>query len=100
MLNFAGATNCWSSTSLTGYGITFNNEWTVSVSLSYHQGFLQPASCTVQSLRAQTTGFTVVSANTPLVVVDGATEILEMTVRGPAYDYTGSLSLLATVSSP
>lgn len=99
-MNFAGATNCWSSVSLTGYGITFNNEWTVAVRFTYQQGFLQPSSCTIQGVRSQTTGLTVVSANTPLVVVNGATETLQLTVRGPDYDYAGSLSLLATVSSP
>jgi hypothetical protein len=99
-MNFAGATNCWASVSLTGYGITVGNEWTVSVRFSYQQGFLQPASCTIQTVRSQTPGLTVVSANAPLVVVNGATETLQLTVRGPDYDYTGSLSLLATVSSP
>ncbi len=97
-MNFAGATNCW--VSFHPGGVWGDNRWWADIRFTYQQGFLQPASCTVTNVRAQTSGFSIVSVNTPLVIVSGATETLHVVVQGPPTDYTGPLSLLAYVTSP
>jgi hypothetical protein len=98
-MNFAGATNCWASYQL-GIWTTGNDRLWTDIQFTYQQGLFQPSSCTLTGVRAQTSGFSIVSANTPLVVVSGATETLHVVVQGPSTDYTGPLSLLAMVTSP
>lgn len=98
-MNFAGATNCWTSFQ-PGIWTTGDDRFWTDLSFTYQEGLFEPSSCTLTGVRAQTFGFTVVSANTPLVVVSGATETLHVVVQGPTSDYSGPLSLLATVTSP
>jgi hypothetical protein len=97
-MNFSGAANCW--TSFHPSGVWGDDRWSSDIQFTYQQGLFEPASCTLTNVRAQTSGFGIVSVNTPLVVVSGATETLHIVVQGPSTDYTGPLSLIGTVTSP
>jgi hypothetical protein len=92
---------CWTSYT-TGYGITVNggSTYTDSVQLTYNGGLFQPASCTVQTVSIQTSGFSIVNVNTPLIIDAGGTQTLSITIQVPNADYTGAVNLVCTVSQP
>lgn len=101
-INFAfnGATNCWTSSTGTGdvvsAGQTIQTTWT----MSYNGGFLEPNSCTIQSVSVQTSGFSIQSTNTPLVVLAHGTQTLTVVLGTPGVAYTGVVTLDAQVTSP
>ena len=97
-LTYSG-NSCWQSWSGPAYGVTGDNVWDGQMSFQYDGGFLLPSSCTIQSIRVLTSGFSVDHANTPVVVVAGSTQTLTFRVHGPSYDYTGSVALEATVTT-
>jgi hypothetical protein len=98
--DFSGPSNCWGDMTGNGTVVTGGDQFTVTIKLSYTAGLLDPNSCTVQSESVGTSGFTYVSANTPLVVDSGSTQTLAVTVRAPVTNETVVLTLDGTVTSP
>ena len=99
-LNFAGATNCWSSSTGRGEVVPGGAQFTTTWTMSYTAGAFDPDRCTVQSVSVQTAGFSLVSSNTPLTVLSGGSQSLTMRIQAPNADFTGVLTLLLTVTSP
>jgi hypothetical protein len=97
---FSGASNCWGSISTAGLHVTGGQNFTVSVDLNYTAGLLDPSSCTVQSESVATSGFTFLSANTPLVVDTGGSSTLTVTCRAPETNETTVLTLDGVDTSP
>jgi hypothetical protein len=97
---FSGPSNCWGSMSTAGMTVASGSQFTVSVKLSYTAGLLDPDSCTVKSMAVGTTGFTIVTANTPLVVDSGSSQTLSVTLTAPNTNETVVLTLDGTVTSP
>ncbi len=99
-LQISPAGTCWTSGTYSGTtvlaGTSIYDSWT----FNYNAGLFQPNTCTIQSVSVSTAGFSLVSANTPLVVNDGGSQTLTVTVSTPSSAYTGVLALLLTVSSP
>ena len=76
-------------------------EFAVTVQLSYTgTPVVDPDSCTVQSASVSTSGFTYVSANTPLTVDSGATQTLSVSLDAPDTNETGALTIDASVTAP
>jgi hypothetical protein len=98
--DFSGASNCWGDANATGETVTGGDQFTVDIRLSYTAGLLDPDSCTVQSESVATSGFTFVSANTPLVVDSGTTETLSVNLIAPDQNTTLTLVLDGVDSSP
>jgi hypothetical protein len=98
--DFSGPSTCWGDMTGNGTVVTGGDQFTVTIKLSYTAGLLDPNSCTVQSESVGTSGFTYVSANTPLVVDSGSTQTLAVTVRAPVTNETVVLTLDGTVTSP
>lgn len=97
---FSGASNCWTSATGSGGVVAGGGQWTETDTLSYTAGFLQPSSCTVQSVSVATPGFSLVTANVPLVVDSGGSQTLSVTVTVPNTAYTGALSINVVDTSP
>jgi hypothetical protein len=97
---FSGPSNCWSSMTTSGQTVAGGAQFTVTIKLSYTAGLLDPDSCTVQSEAVSTAGFSVDSANTPLVVDSGSTQTLSVTLTAPNTNETVVLTLDGTVTSP
>ena len=97
---FSGPSNCWSSETTGGMTVASGAQFTVSVKLSYTAGLLDPDSCTVKSMAVGTTGFTIDTANTPLVVDSGSSQTLSVTLTAPNTNETVVLTLDGTVTSP
>lgn len=97
---FSGPSNCWSSMSSGGQTVAAGDQFTVTIKLSYTAGLLDPDSCTVKSETVATSGFTVDSANTPLVVDSGSSQWLSVTLTAPNTNETVVLTLDGTVTSP
>jgi hypothetical protein len=98
--DFSGPSNCWSSMSGPGVEVVGGDQFTVSITLNYTAGLLDPSTCTVQSESVGTSGFTYLSANTPLVVSSGGSQVLSVTVQAPDTNETVVLTLDGTVTSP
>ncbi len=77
-------------------GQSFSTSWT----LSYTKSLFGPASCTVQSVSMQTTGFSIVSSNTPLVVDSGGSQTLTIVIGTPSTSYTGTVTIDESVTAP
>ncbi len=99
-LQINGPSNCWSSSTETGGTVTAGTSFSDSWQFTYHQGFLQPVSCTIQSVSISTAGFSLVSSNAPLVVGNGATQTFTYTVQTPSAAYSGVMTVVLTVTSP
>jgi hypothetical protein len=97
---FSGPSNCWSQATTSGLSVASGAQFTVTVKLSYTAGLLDPDSCTVKSVAVATNGFTVDTANTPLVVDSGSTQTLSVTLTAPNTNETVVLTLDGTVTSP
>jgi hypothetical protein len=97
---FSGPSNCWSSMTTSGQTVAGGAQFTVTIKLSYTAGLLDPDSCTVTSEAVATTGFSVDSANTPLVVDSGSSQTLSVTLTAPNTNETVVLTLDGTVTSP
>jgi hypothetical protein len=98
--DFSGPSNCWGTMSGSGTSVTGGDQFTVTIQLSYTAGLLDPSTCTVQSVVVNTTGFTLVSSNTPLVVDSGGSQVLSVTLQAPKSSETTVLALDCTVTSP
>lgn len=99
-INFAGATNCWTSSTGSGEVVPGGAQFTTTWTLSYTAGAFDPDRCTVQSVSVQTVGFSLVNSNAPLTVLSGGTQSLTIRLQAPNADFTGVLTLLLTVTSP
>ncbi len=97
---FSGASNCWTTATTPGLSVAGGAQFTVSIRLNYTAGLLQPSTCTVQSVGVSTSGFSLVSANVPLVVASGGSATLSVTLRAPSTDQTEALTLDCQTSSP
>jgi hypothetical protein len=98
--DFSGPSNCWGSMTSSGLTVASGAQFTVSIKLSYTAGLLDPDSCTVKSVAVATTGFTIDTANTPLVVDSGSSQTLSVTLTAPTTNETVVLTLDGTVTSP
>jgi hypothetical protein len=98
--DFSGPSNCWGTMSGNGTSVPGGDRFTVTIRLSYTAGLLDPSTCTVQSITVNTSGFSFVSANTPLVVDSGGSQVLSVTVLAPKNSETTVLTLDGTVTSP
>lgn len=97
---FSGASNCWATATTPGLAVAGGAQFTVSIRLNYTAGLLDPSTCTVQSVGVSTSGFSLVSANVPLVVASGGSATLSVTLRAPTADQTEALTLDCQTSSP
>lgn len=97
---FSGASNCWTSATGAGGVVAAGGQWTETDTLSYTAGLFQPSSGTVQSVSVATQGFSIVTANVPLVVDSGGSQTLSVTVTVPSTSYTGALSVNVVDTSP
>jgi hypothetical protein len=96
-----GAPNCWTSPTIgPGHIVDGGAPLTTTWKYSYSAGSAEPSSCTIQSVTVQSAGFTLVSANTPLVVENNGTQTLTVTVKVPGFPFTGALSLGLSDTSP
>lgn len=96
---FNGA-NCWTSSTGNGGVLGINQQFTTTWTFSYNAPFLGSSTCTIQSVAIQTPGFSLVYANTPLVVHTGGSETASVEVQTPGSAFTGVLTIEATVTSP
>jgi hypothetical protein len=94
--DFTGSANCFNDTTSSGSVVSGGSNFTVSVAISFSGP--ASASCTVQGLTAGTSGFTVISSDTPLVVPSGSTQTLSAQVRAPGENETTVLTLRAAVN--
>lgn len=97
-ISFLGA-SCWNETNISGRSLNAGQEFNVSVALAYAPGPAEPSACEIGSAVAVTGGL-LVAANTPLLVENGSSQNLRLTLAAPPGSYTGVLSILLTDSWP
>jgi hypothetical protein len=95
----AEASTCWTSSSGTGGEVVAGQSYDTSWTFSYTKSLFGPDSCTIQSVSMQTNGFTIVSANTPLVVDSGGSQVLTIVIGTPSSAYTGAVTIDMTVTA-
>lgn len=84
---------CWTATTGPGGPAASESNFTTTWTLSYLGGNSEPASCTAESVSVTTEGFSIVSANTPLVVSAGESRTLTVVLRTPAAPFTGTVTI-------
>lgn len=98
--DFSGASNCWGELTGNGTVATGGQNFTVTIALNYTPGLIDPNTCTVQSVSVGTAGFTFETANTPLVVDSGSTQLLSVTCQAPDTNETTVLTIDGQDTSP
>lgn len=89
-------TSQWSDSINNGpYMFSTNAQYINYVSL-YNSNLF--TTCTAESVTMSTSGFTLVSSNTPLTVSPGQTEALSMIFEMPNYSYTGPVLMSVDVN--
>lgn len=97
--SFSGPSYCWSHSVGAGMSVTGGSSLTVSQTLSYHASGSEPSTCTVETLSVKTSGFSLISVNTPLTVTSGSSATLSVALRAPGQNETTPLALSATVAA-
>ena len=90
--------SCSGWTDATGSGVqgSAGGQVTLTFSLTNTAPF---GTCTAQSISTPTSGFTVVSSNTPLTVNAGATQTLTAVIGLPSQSYNGVLTIVVSVTT-
>jgi len=97
---FNGPSACWQGSVLSYGGIVLvGGVLPVSVNLPYPGGLSGP-SCTADSVRVLTAGFSLLGSSAPVLVVPGAAERLYVNVTVPSTTFTGPLNMSVDVVSP
>ncbi len=96
---FSGSAACWNSTATPGLNVPGGLVFNVSIALSYNAAASGPTSCVVTDVASTTSGFQEISADTPLSVPSGSTEILNVELRAPNVNESTALSLDAVVAT-
>jgi hypothetical protein len=96
--HFSGSPPCWLNQVGPGATLPASAVFEAKLHLTYPLGNTS-SPCAIESVAPQTSGFTLFSSNTPLVIASGQVATLEANVTVPSTSYTGSLTLLVTVSS-
>ena len=91
-INFTSADNACGMAGNTMSGFTTSTGGTQSITLSITNSNIL-LSCTVTSVTANTSGFSISGANTPLTIPAGGSESLSFTVTAPGSSYTGVLTI-------
>ena len=86
----------WVDFSDAGATVNAGQQFGESISLT-NQALL--GTCTANSVSVSTSGFSVVSANTPLTVNAGATQTLSMTFGTPSSTFNGAITVVISVST-
>jgi zinc-ribbon domain len=84
---------CWPSSTGAGGTVIPGSNLTTTWTLSYKGGSSEPGACTVESVSVQTPGFSIVYANTPLVVNAEETQTLRIVLGTPTTGYVGTVSI-------
>lgn len=98
-VNFDFSGGCWTSSTGTGGTVNAGQSFSTTWTMSYAGGFLQPSSCTINSVSVSTQGFSITSTNTPLTVDAGGTQTLTVVIGTPGAAYTGVVTLNGQVTT-
>ena len=91
-INFTSSDNACGMNSQTSSG--FSTTGGGSVQLSYTIDNTDPLfSCTINTVSATTSGFSISGANVPLTIAAGGSQTLSMTIHAPSGSYSGVLTI-------
>jgi hypothetical protein len=94
---FAGA-DCWGTATTNGTTIAGGATFNVTVALGFTGGKGQPESCTVENESVTSSGFSLVSANTPLTIDANNSQLLSLEIRAPDHNVSVGLVTNGTVN--
>jgi len=91
-INFTSSDNACGANGHSEAGFTTSGGGSVSYTLSVTNGNIL-LSCTISSVSATTSGFSISGANVPLTIPAGGTESLSFTITAPSGSYNGVLTV-------
>ena len=91
-INITSSDNACHANGHTFSGFTTGSGGSVQDTLSVPNSNLF-LSCTINTVSATTSGFSISGANTPITIPAGGTESLSFTIHAPSGSYTGVLTL-------
>ena len=91
-INFTSSDNACGANGHSESGFTTSGGGSVSYTLSVTNGNIL-LSCTISSVSATTSGFSISGANVPLTIPAGGTESLSFTITAPSGSYNGVLTI-------
>ncbi len=94
-VNWSGSNSCAGLSGQSTPGFVGPDGGTLSYSLTVSNPSPNP-SCTIHSISATTSGFSVSGGNLPLTISDGGSTNLAFTINLPGSDYSGVLELVVS----